>query len=159
MRVSWVRPRTQQGICPMRYANNALMIQLSVLATVLTLLLAGSEARSQNGDVGDAPSAAIPSPANQRIDDATLKRTAAAYVKVQRIEQYGQQALAGASTDTQKQQIAQQVEAKKLTAVEAEGLQPEQYNQVVQLAMADQTFQHKFLSYVRTANDAAQSPD
>jgi hypothetical protein len=81
-----------------------------------------------------------------------MQRTAAAYVKVQQIEQSGQQALAGARDNAQKQQIAEQIEAKKLNAVKAEGLQPQQYNQVVRLALADKAFEQKFLSYVRNAD-------
>jgi hypothetical protein len=143
----------------MRRGNSVLKIQLAVLATILTMVLACSEARSQSGDASTPSSAAAPGAGNQTIDDATVKRTAAAYVKVQRIEQYGQQALAGASNDAEKQQIAQQVEAKKMAIVAAEGLQPEQYNQVVRLALADKTSQQKFLSYVRTADSATQSTD
>jgi hypothetical protein len=121
---------------------------------ILTIPVACSEALSQaaNAGPGNASSAGAPSAAGQQIDDATVQRTAAAYVKVQRIEQAGQQALAGASNDAQKRQIAGQIEATKLSAVEAEGVQPQQYNQVVRLALADKAFEQKFLSYVKNAN-------
>jgi hypothetical protein len=36
-------------------------------------------------------------------------------------------------------------------AVKAEGLQPQQYNQVIQLAEVDRAFQRRFLSYVDKA--------
>ena len=143
----------------MRGANSRLTVQISVLATILTMLLACSEARSQSGDASNPSSAAASVAVNQQINDATVKRTAAAYVKVQQIEQYGQEALAGAGNDAEKQQIVQQIEAQKMTAVKSEGLQPEQYNQVIQLALADKTFQQRFLSYVRTVDNAKHSTD
>lgn len=145
----------------MRCENSRLTVQISVsvLATILTMLLACSEAYSQSGDASNPSSAAASGAVNQQINDATMKRTAAAYINVQRIERYGQQALAGASNDAEKQQIVQQVEAQKMTAVAAEGLQPEQYNQVIQLALADKTFEQKFLSYVRTVDNAKHSTD
>jgi hypothetical protein len=42
-----------------------------------------------------------------------------------------------------------------MAAVKAEGLQPQQYNQVIQLAQVDKAFQQKFLSYV---NEVKNSP-
>ena len=50
--------------------------------------------------------------------------------------------------NAQQQQIAKEAEVKKLAAVKGEGLQPQQYNQVIQLARADKAFEQKFLSYV-----------
>jgi hypothetical protein len=143
----------------MRRAHTILAIHVSVLATILTMLLACSDALGQGGDPNNMSSATAPGAVKQQIDDTTVKRTAAAYVKVRRIEQYGQQALAGAGNDAEKQQIAQQVEAQKLTAVKSEGLEPEQYNQVIQLALADKTFQQRFLSYVRSVDKATQPTD
>jgi hypothetical protein len=37
--------------------------------------------------------------------------------------------------------------------VKAEGLEPEQYNQVLQLVQADPNLKEKFLSYVQKANN------
>ena len=42
-----------------------------------------------------------------------------------------------------------------MAAVKAEGLQPQQYNQVIQLVQADKSVQQKFLSYV---NEVKNSP-
>jgi uncharacterized protein DUF4168 len=44
---------------------------------------------------------------------------------------------------------AQQAESEKLAAVKAEGLQPQQYNQVLQLVQTDTNLQEKFLSFVK----------
>ena len=69
--------------------------------------------------------------------------------------QSAQQALNNTGDDAQKQQIAEQAESNKMAAVKSEGLQPQQYNQVIQLARADKTFEQKFLSYV---NEVKNSP-
>jgi hypothetical protein len=128
--------------------------QMALLITLPMMLAAYSGASSQTANAGpDNPSSASSSgDVSQQVDDGMMQRTAAAYVKVQQIEQSGQQALAGARDNAQKQQIAEQIEAKKLNAVKAEGLQPQQYNQVVRLALADKAFEQKFLSYVRNAD-------
>jgi hypothetical protein len=82
------------------------------------------------------------------IDDATLKQTAKAYVKVQQIVQDANQDLNKTNDKAQQQEIVNQAESKKIAAVKAEGLQPQQYNQVIQLARNDKAFEQKFLSYV-----------
>ena len=69
--------------------------------------------------------------------------------------QSSQQALNNTGDDAQKQQIAEQAESNKMAAVKSEGLQPQQYNQVIQLARADKSFEQKFLSYV---NEVRNSP-
>jgi hypothetical protein len=84
-----------------------------------------------------------------------VKQTAKAYVKVRQIVQKAQQAISNSSDDAQKQQIAEQAESEKVTAVKAEGVQPQQFNQVMQLARVDKAFQQKFLSYV---NEVKNSP-
>jgi hypothetical protein len=75
---------------------------------------------------------------------------------VRGIVQRGQQALDSTRDDAQKQDIAEQVESRKLAAVKSEGLQPQQYNQVLQLARADGQLQQKFLSYVNRAKSGAE---
>ena len=57
-------------------------------------------------------------------------------------------AVSNAPDDAKKEQIAKQAQSKEMAAVKAEGLQPEQYNTVIQLAQSDNAFQQKFLSYV-----------
>ena len=42
-----------------------------------------------------------------------------------------------------------------MAAVKAEGLQPQQYNQVIQLARVDKAFEQKFLSYVNDVKDSS----
>ena len=55
-----------------------------------------------------------------------------------------------------KKQAAAQAESDKLAAVKAEGLQPQQYNQVLQVVQNDNNLQQKFLSYVKSSG---ASPD
>jgi|SRR5579875_1183770 len=88
------------------------------------------------------------------IDDTTLKQTARAYVKVREIVRDGQRELNGTNDDTQKRRIVAEVESNKLAAVKAAGLQPEQYNQVIQLAQTDKALRDKLLSYVRQVKGA-----
>jgi len=61
----------------------------------------------------------------------------------------------GSSSDEQKQQILAQADFDKIEAVKAEGLQPQRYNQVMQLARTDKTLRQKLLSY---ANEVEKAP-
>jgi hypothetical protein len=142
----------------MKLSINAFAVCVTILALTLTFLISSSVVLGQEGNAGQsspgysgAPSAINP----DTIDDATVKQTAKAYVKVRQIVQKAQQAISNSSDDAQKQQIAEQAESEKVTAVKAEGVQPQQFNQVMQLARVDKAFQQKFLSYV---NEVKNSP-
>jgi Domain of unknown function (DUF4168) len=67
---------------------------------------------------------------------------------VQQIVQEANQDLNKTNDKAQQQEIGNQAESRKIAAVKAEGLQPQQYNQVIQLARNDKAFEQKFLSYV-----------
>jgi hypothetical protein len=134
----------------------------ATLAFTLTFLISSGVAWAQSGNAGQsnpgysgAASAVNPG----TIDDATVKQTAKAYVKVRQIVQNAQQALNTTGDDAQKQQIAEQAESKKMAAVKSEGLQPQQYNQVIQLARADKSFEQKFLSSVNQVKNSASEAD
>ena len=90
-----------------------------------------------------------------RIDDATLKQTARAYVQVQKIVIEANEDLSKTNDNAQQQEIAKLAESRKMAAVKAEGLQPQQYNQVIQLARVDKTFGQKFLSYVNEVKNSS----
>jgi len=118
---------------------------------LLTLPISSSMAQSdgRNADpavpeYSGAPGATTP----QLIDDATLQHTAKAFVKVAQIVKSEQSTLNGAADDAAKMKAAQQAETQKVAAVKAEGLQPQQYNQVLQLVQTDSNLQQKFLSYI-----------
>jgi hypothetical protein len=132
----------------------AIFTTIVIIATLLVLAKApalaqdttGTTNRSSPGYSG-APGTANPAAA-AAVDDATLKRTARAYVKVQQISENERNALNGASGDASRQSLAQQAESKKIAAVKAEGLQPQQYNQVLALVQSDKSLAQRFLSYV-----------
>lgn len=73
--------------------------------------------------------------------------------------QTAKQAFNDTNDEAQKQQIAKQAESKKMAAVKSEGLQPQQYNQVLQLAQVDKSFQQKFLSYVNEVKNSPSEAD
>lgn len=87
--------------------------------------------------------------APSRVDDATLKRAAAAYVKVRDITVKAEQEINSTDDTAEKQQLADESESEKLAAVKAQGMEPQQYNNVIMLVKDDSTLQQKFLSYVQ----------
>jgi hypothetical protein len=123
-----------------------------MLGLTLTFLISTGLARGQDGNAGQSRSgySGAPNEVDTRtIDDTTLKQTAKAYVKVRQIVQNAQQDLNNSGDDTSKQQqIVKQAESEKIAVVQAEGLRPQQYNQVIQLARVDKSFQQRFFSYV-----------
>jgi len=142
----------------MRLSTNIFAISAVLLSLTLTILIPSGVALAQAGNAGQSKpgySGATTAVNPGTIDDATVKQTAKAYVKVRQIVKNAEQALNNSGNDAQKQQIAEQAESKKMAAVKSEGLQPQQYNQVIQLARADKSFEQKFLSYV---NEVRNSP-
>lgn len=133
-------------------------IDAAVVGFILTFLILPGLSLGQDGNPDKSPAysaaggGAPISP--DTINDATLKRTAKAYVKVRQIVDQANDNLGKTTDRAQQQQIATKAEANKMAAVKSEGLQPQQYNQILQLARADKTFAQKFLSYV---NDVKHS--
>lgn len=133
-------------------------VYAAILGLTLTFLISSGMALGQEGNAGQsnpgysgASGAVNPS----RIDDATLKQTAKAYLKVQQIVKEADQDLNKTNDNAQQQEIAKQAESRKMAAVKAEGLQPQQYNQVIQLARTDKAFEQKFLSYVNEVQNSS----
>src|SRR5882762_962136 len=133
-------------------------VYAAILGLTLTFLISSGVALGQEGNAGQsnpvysgASGAVNPS----GIDDATLKQTAKAYVKVQQIVKEADQDLNKTNDNAQQQEIAKQAESRKMAAVKAEGLQPQQYNQVLQLARNDKAFEQKFLSYVNEVKNSS----
>jgi hypothetical protein len=83
------------------------------------------------------------------VDDATLKRTAAAYVRVREITVKTDEAIDSTDDTARKQQLAAEGNSAKIAAVQKEGMQPKEYNTVIQMVQADSNLQRKFLSYVQ----------
>jgi len=89
-----------------------------------------------------------------------MRHTAKAFVKVAKIAENEKSDINNAADEAAKTQAAQKAESDKLAAVKAEGLQPQQYNQVLQLVQNDNSLQQKFLSFVRNggSNSGFNSP-
>ena len=139
-------------------STNTFAMFAAKLAVTLTILISPGVALGQEGnpDQSKPRSAGAPGAVDPKnINDATLRQTAKAFVKVRQIEQKARQALTNTNDDAQKRQITAQAESDKIDAVKAEGLQPQQYNHVIELAQADKTFQQKFLSYVHDVENSS----
>ena len=141
----------------MMFSRNTFAVNAAILALTLTFLISSGVALGQEGnpDQSKPRYSGAPGAVNPTINDATLKQRAKAFVKVRQIEQKARQALKNTSDDAQKRQITAQAESDKIDAVKAEGLQPQQYNQVIQLARADKAFEQKFLSYVNEVKNSS----
>jgi hypothetical protein len=129
---------------------SAFVLALTCVIPRHVALAQGAPPDQANPGYSEAPPTINPN----TVDEATLKRTANAYVKVKQIVQKRERALNSTDDQAKRQQITEQAEVKEKAAVTAEGLQPQRYNQVIQLAEADPAFQQKFLSYV----DKAEGP-
>jgi hypothetical protein len=103
---------------------------------------------------GSAPSAPISyvqasSTTNpSTVDDATLKRVAAAFVKVRNISTQADQAIESTDDTIKKQQLATESESNKIAVVKEEGLEPQQYDNILQIIKHDSSLRQRFLSYV-----------
>jgi uncharacterized protein DUF4168 len=131
---------------------------MAILGLTLTFLVSsgialGQEGNAVQGNPGYSRASGAVNP--DRIDDATMKQTAKAYVKVRQIAQKANQDIDNTTDNAQRQQIAKQAESTKMAAVKAEGLQPQQYNEVLQLARVDKSFQQKFFSYVNEVKNSS----
>ena len=134
----------------MKFEKRAIALCATVLGVSLAIPSLGTAA--MNGNSRQSPTRYVEnsdmgSPRN--VDDATLKRAAAAYVKVTDISAKTRQAINSTDDAAKKEQLAADSESAKLAAVKEEGMEPQQYNNVIQLVKADNTLQQKFLSYVQ----------
>src|SRR5690242_20326462 len=127
-----------------------------IFACGLMFLTVSGVALAQDGNAG-APTYSGAAAINPNtIDDATLKHTAKAHVKVRDQDEPAHQALSSTNDNTRQQQIAKQAEANKIAAVQAEDVKPQQYHQVLQLARVDQAFRQKFLAYVNQVKSSSR---
>jgi Domain of unknown function (DUF4168) len=130
----------------------------AILGMTLTFVISSGVAFGQERNAGQSNpgySAASGAVNPNTIDDATVKQTAKAFVKIRQIVQEANRDISSTNDNAQQQQIAKQAESRKMAAVKAEGLQPQQYNQVIQLARVDKAFEQKFLSYVNEVKNSS----
>ncbi|HUA35696.1 MAG TPA: DUF4168 domain-containing protein [Candidatus Binataceae bacterium] len=97
---------------------------------------------AQDNSTSNAPAASAAPMQSGSVDDVTLQKAAKAYVQVKKITHNEK-----TTNDTSANKVAQ-AEADKLQAVRSQGLEPDQYNQVIQLVEADTNLQQKFMNYV-----------
>src|SRR5437879_12996880 len=97
----------------MMLSTKPFAVYAAILGSILTFLIYSGVSLGQEGNAGQSNSgysgasgAVNPS----RIDDATLKQTAKAYVKVQQIVREANQDLSKTNDDAQQQEIAKQAE-------------------------------------------------
>jgi hypothetical protein len=150
---------TDGGFSKMKLQSKVVSTCAAMIAAFLALPICSSIAQSGAGNAAQSnPEYSGPrgSSLPPTIDDVTLKQTARAFVKVRQISQSEQRAVNDAGDDAAKQKAAQQAEAEKVNAVKAEGMQPQQYNQVLEIVRADKNLQQRFLSYV---DNSANSPN
>jgi Domain of unknown function (DUF4168) len=98
----------------------------------------GGPSASDAGSMG-ASSSAAPAQDGQ-VDDATLQKAAKAYVKVKQIVHQDKQASGETAQPA--------TQSDKLNAVRDQGLDPQQYNQIIQMVQNDPQLQQKFANYV-----------
>jgi hypothetical protein len=142
----------------MMFSANNFAVYAAFLVLSLTFLISSGVVLGQEGNAGQSNpgySGASGAVSPSRIDDATLRQTARAYVQVQQIVVEANQDLSKTNDNAQQQEIAKQAESRKMAAVKAESLQPQQYNQVLQLARNDKAFEKKFLSYVNEVQNSS----
>jgi hypothetical protein len=121
------------------------------LGAAFALAFVPGVARSQSANPGASSGAAASAASDQNVDDATLQHVAHAYVAVRHITNDTRERLARTQDNSERQQIASQAEAQKLSVVKQEGIDPQQYNKVLQMVQNDQNLQQKFLSYVQSS--------
>lgn len=132
--------------------RKVMIASAGVLAMCIALPVASAMAQTSGGDSGssmsppsrsDSNSMSAPAASGASVDDATLHKAAQAYVKVKQIVHQAKQD----SGDTTAQN-SKQIESAKIDAVRSEGLDPMQYNNVIQMVENDPSLQQKFKDYV-----------
>ena len=134
-------------------AGGAVMLGIGLALLMSKNVAAGQEDNRGQNNPGYSPGSSAPAP--EAVDDMTLREAAKAYVKVRQIVQRKEEDLNSTSDDAAKEQVAEQAKSEKEAAVKSEGLEPEQYNRVLQLVRTDTHLKKKFLSYVKRANKAS----
>ena len=116
------------------------LLAVGALTAMIAFPISSAFAQSSSPMGDNGSSAAAPAQSGQ-VDDATLQKAAKAYVKVKQIVHQDKQANSGANAPPATQ-------SDKLNAVRDQGLDPQQYNQIIQMVQNDPQLQQKFATYV-----------
>ena len=126
-----------------------LKLKTELLTTVaLSVMLAGSSVSIAGQDKAFADRA------HPMVDEATLNRAAAAFLEVDQFARQGDEQIAATNDAATKKQIADATEKAVTQAVKENGLEPAQYNQILQLVMSNPVLEQKFISHVAQAQGA-----
>ena len=117
------------------------LLAVGALTAMIAFPISSAFAQSSSPMGDNGSSAAAPAQSGQ-VDDATLQKAAKAYVKVKQIVHESKQAT-GSSPEPQGA-----TQSDKLSAVRDQGLNPQQYNQIIQMVQNDPQLQQKFATYV-----------
>jgi hypothetical protein len=125
----------------------------AIAATILGLAMGlpslGNSAMNQNSGSDSSYTQASSAANSGSVDDATLKRTAAAYVKLRDISIKAEQAINRTDDTARKQQLMAESDSAKVEAMEDEGMEPQQYNNIISLLSDNSGLQQKCQSYVK----------
>ena len=116
------------------------LLAAGALTALIAFPISSAFAQSSSSMGDNGSSAAAPAQSGQ-VDDATLQKAAKAYVKVKQIVHQDKQANSGEAAQPANQ-------SDKLNAVRDQGLDPQQYNQIIQMVQNDPQLQQKFATYV-----------
>jgi hypothetical protein len=123
------------------------LLAASALTALIAFPISSAFAQSSSPMGDNGSSVAAPAQSGQ-VDDATLQKAAKAYVKVKQIVHQSKQANSGANAQPATQ-------SDKLNAVRDQGLDPQQYNQIIQMVQNDPQLQQKFANYVNQSGGDA----
>lgn len=140
----------------MKFEQRAIAVSAAILGLTFALPslgMATMNGGSERSALVYAQASTVPNP--RSVDDATLKRTAAAYVKVRDISTKAEQEINSTNDTARKQQLMAESESAKVAAVKEEGMEPQQYNNVILLVRDDTSLQQKFLAYVKEVKSSS----
>jgi hypothetical protein len=132
--------------------RKVMIASVGALAMCAVMPIAGAMAQTSGSEgdssmsppsSSDSNSMSSPSANGSSVDDATLHKAAQAYVKVKQIVHQTKQDSGNTTAQNSKQ-----IESEKIQAVRSEGLDPMQYNNVIQMVENDPSLQQKFKDYV-----------
>ena len=115
------------------------LLAAGALTALIAFPISSAFAQSSSPMGDNGSSAAAPAQSGQ-VDDATLQKAAKAYVKVKQIVHQSKQASGETAQPA--------TQSDKLNAVRDQGLDPQQYNQIIQMVQNDPQLQQKFANYV-----------
>jgi Domain of unknown function (DUF4168) len=123
-------------------------IRAAIIASGILLVSPAAFSQSAAEQGPPAPATAEPAPSTVQIDEKKVDQFAAAFVAVQDIQAQAAQQLSSATDETQATQVKASAEKQMIAAVEREGLQVEEFNQIADLLSTDVALRSKVVEKV-----------